>query len=260
MKSISEILSGSRPRPVVIAHRGASHYHRENTLEAFEAAVVMQAEMVEFDVRRTADGVLVIHHDHDVAGEKIQDMTRAELQEKSGAAGYSIPTLTEVLEFCAGKVAVDIELKETGYEEQVLETALGALEAELFLVSSVHDAAIRKVKDLRPDLRTGLILSSRPRWQLMTKLYPERRARQAGADVLVVSQKLLKVGFLSTARSIGLPIWIYTVNDRKELWRMITDERIGGIFTDRPDVALFLRDLYAVGRRKQMPSSITVPE
>jgi hypothetical protein len=41
---------------------------------------------------------------------------------------------------------------------------------------------------------------------------------------------------------------------------MITDERVAGIFSDRPDVALFLRDLYAVGQNKEMPPSITVPE
>ena len=93
-----------------------------------------------------------------------------------------------------------------------------------------------------------VILSSHPRWQVLTKLYPGRRARSAGADVLVVSSKLLKFGFLSTTRKLGLPVWVYTVNDRKELWEMITEGKVAGIFSDRPDVALFLRDLYAVSQ------------
>ena len=71
MRTIDEIISGSKPRPVVIAHRGASHYYHENTMEAFEAAVDMSAEMIEFDVRRTFDGVLVVHHDSDFAGSEI---------------------------------------------------------------------------------------------------------------------------------------------------------------------------------------------
>ena len=62
MRIIDEFISGNQPRPVVIAHRGASHYYHQNTMEAFEAAVDMQAEMMEFDVRRTCDNVLVVHH------------------------------------------------------------------------------------------------------------------------------------------------------------------------------------------------------
>jgi glycerophosphoryl diester phosphodiesterase len=63
----------------------------------------------------------------------------------------------------------------------------------------------------------------------------------------VVSQKLLKLGFLSTTRGLGLPVWVYTVNDRQALWKMITEERVDGIFSDRVDVGLFLRDLHTVG-------------
>ena len=259
MNTIEDLIKGTM-RPVVIAHRGASHYFHENTMEAFKTALDMQAEMIELDVRRTADSVLVVHHDHDIAGDKIMDMTRTELKERSVSAGYSIPTLVEVLEFCANKISVDIELKDAGYEEQVIDTILGILGPEQFIITSIHDTVIRKVKDLQPGIRTGFILSSRPRWQLLTKLYPGVRARRAGADILVASQKLLKLGFLSTTSHLGLPVWIYTVNDRKELWNMITEERIGGIFTDRPDVAMFLRDLYAVARNKEMPPSIKVSD
>lgn len=245
---------------MIIAHRGASHYYRENTMEAFEAAVDMQSEMMELDVRRTYDGELIVHHDPDIGGANISKMFSEEVLGKASSEGYVISALEKVLEYSKGKLPLDIELKEGGYEEQVLETVLATLDLEQFIITSVHDSVIRKIKDLQPGLKTGLVISSHPRWQLLTKLYPEKRARQAGADVLVVSQKLLKVGFLSTTRNIGLPVWIYTINDRKELWNMIIDERVAGIFTDRPDVALFLRDLYAVAQNKEMPPSIRVPE
>ena len=251
MRTIDEIISGSKPRPVIIAHRGASHYHHENTMEAFEAAVDMRAEMIEFDVRRTFDGVLVVHHDSDFAGSEIRDMTMSEILEKADSAGYLVPTLANVLEFCAGKIPVDIELKDAGYEEQVLKAVLDILDPDQFIITSVYDSVIRKAKDLQQGLRTGLVISSHPRWQLITKLYPEHRARRAGADVLVVSQKLLKVGFLSTTRNLGLPVWIYTVNDRKKLWKMVKEKRISGFFTDRPDVGLLLRDLHAAGQKSE---------
>jgi glycerophosphoryl diester phosphodiesterase len=257
MSTIDDIIKGRR-RPVVIAHRGASHYCHENTMKAFQAAVDMSAEMIEFDVRRAGDGTLVIHHDSDLRGDEIRDMTTGEILERSGSAGYLIPTLFEVLELCKDKIPVDIELKEAGYEQQVLDEILDVLEPDQFIITSVHDSVIRKVKVLRPGTRTGFIISSHPRWQLLTKLFPGFRARRSGADVLVASSKLLKFGFLSTTRNLGLPVWVYTVNDRKELWKRITDGRISGIFSDRPDVALFLRDLHTVG--KNPGSRIQEPE
>src|SRR5680860_1343372 len=110
MRTVDDIILGNQPRPVIIAHRGASHYHHENTMEAFEAAVDMSAEMIEFDVRRTFEGVLVVHHDFDFAGREIKTMSITQIKEAAQTAGYSIPTLLEVLRFCADKIAVDIEL------------------------------------------------------------------------------------------------------------------------------------------------------
>jgi glycerophosphoryl diester phosphodiesterase len=252
MKTVEEIISGSQPRPVIIAHRGASFYYPENTLDAFEAAIDMRAEMVELDVRRTYDGVLVVHHDQDLAGTMIMDMTIAELKDKEP----DIPTLAETLELCSGRIPPDIELKEAGYEEQALETVLGILEPESFIITSFFDNVLGKIKALNPDVRTGLIIGNKPRWQMIARLFPGYRARRAGADVLIVSQRLLKFGFLSTTKKLGLPVWVYTVNDRKELWELITDGRVTGIFTDRPDVALFLRDLFTVGKDPNPESRI----
>ena len=249
MRNIDEIIAGSEPRPAIIAHRGASHYYHENTMEAFEAAVDMRAEMLEFDVHRTADGVLVVHHDSDIGGTLISEMFHEEVCMKASDSGYEIPTLAAVLQYCSKKIPVDIELKEGGYEEQALTQILGVLDVKQFIVTSLHGAVIRKVKDLQSDVRTGLILSSRPRWQLMTKLYPEKKARNAGADVLVVSRKLLKLGFLSATRDLEIPLWVYIVNDRHDLWKMIMEKRVSAIFSDRPDVALLMRDLHAAGQK-----------
>ena len=126
MTTITKLLSQSM-RPLVIAHRGASHYHHENTMEAFEAAVDMQAEMMEFDVHRTNDGVLVVHHDPDIGGDLISKMFHEVVSKKTSDSGYEIPTLETVLQYCKDKVPVDIELKENGYEEQVLDTVLDIL-------------------------------------------------------------------------------------------------------------------------------------
>lgn len=245
MESVDDLINSGK-HPVIIAHRGASHYYHENTMAAFTAAVEMRAEMIELDVRRTADGALIVHHDPDIDKNNIGHMSLAQIRDMSSTSGFSVPTLADVLAFCKNRIPVDIELKEGGYEGLVLDEVLQVLDPGQFVITSVLDGAIRRVKERAADVRTGLIISSRPWRQLLSKLHPNARARRAGADVVVVSQKLLRLGFLTTAKKMELPVWVYTINDRKELWDLITDGRIGGIFTNRPDVALFLRDIHLV--------------
>ena len=89
---------------LVIAHRGASAAAPENTIEAFVLARELGADWVEFDVRRTADGVVVVHHDaHLPDGRLLGDLTVDELP------GH-VPNLAEALEACDG-VGVNIEIK-----------------------------------------------------------------------------------------------------------------------------------------------------
>ena len=78
-------ISGSEVgRPAVMAHRGASRAEAENTVAAFRRAGQMGAHAVELDVRRTADGVLVVHHNPHLAdGRLIAGLTFAELRERA---------------------------------------------------------------------------------------------------------------------------------------------------------------------------------
>jgi len=247
---IDEAIRGSR-RPLVIAHRGASFYHRENTYEAFQAALTMGSEMIEFDVRRTGDGVLVVHHDQDFDGAEIPGITMDQVRERSGSARSTVPDLVGVLRLCGGKTLLDIEVKEEGYEEQVLGTVLEVMEHDRFLISSAHETVVRKIKELRPGIRTGLVLYRGSFPGCLRGLFPAARVRRCRPDVLVVSEGLIKSGFLRFNRRMGKPVWVYTVNDRKRIWKHITDPAIGGIFTDRPDLGMFLRDLYSVGKEKE---------
>jgi glycerophosphoryl diester phosphodiesterase len=62
-----------------IAHRGAPRYITENTIESFKKAVEAKADMLEMDVCETKDGILVVHHDHDLertcgVKDKIRDL------------------------------------------------------------------------------------------------------------------------------------------------------------------------------------------
>src|SRR3954469_6795725 len=87
-----------------MAHRGASRAARENTLAAFALAVTMGADMVELDVRRTADGALAVHHDaHLPGGPAVVNVAAADLPPY-------VPLLDEALDACSS-VVVNVEIK-----------------------------------------------------------------------------------------------------------------------------------------------------
>ena len=89
-------------RPLVIAHRGHSAGHRENTLEAYRAAIAAGADIVETDARLAADGVVVASHDADlmrVAGSEatIAGTTSEKLKAIARSRGIELATLAEAL-------------------------------------------------------------------------------------------------------------------------------------------------------------------
>src|SRR4051812_38984981 len=94
-------------RPLVLGHRGASAVEPENTVAAFVRARALGADGVELDVRRTADDVLVVHHDPEVDGfGVIVHASFADLR----AQHPSVATLAEALDACKG-LLVNAEIK-----------------------------------------------------------------------------------------------------------------------------------------------------
>ena len=197
---------------LIAAHRGASSIAPENTLEAFEAAIAVGADMVEFDVRSTADGVLVAFHD------PLPPLSYEELRPRP-------PRLEEVVEVCAGRIALDVELKEAGAERKVLEIVNPAS----FVVTSFLPDAVAEVKRLRPDVRVGLLLDRNARaWDA------------ASADFLAPHYTLLD-------RELPDDLVVWTVNDDADLRRCLDDPRVAVVITDDPERAVALKD---AGRRR----------
>lgn len=235
-------------KPLIIAHRGASAYARENTLEAFRIAMEMGADMIEFDVRITGDDVLILYHDSDIKGRPIRDLTYNEVHGIAMEAGYIVPTLEETFDFTQGKIKLDIELKEDGYALKVAELAGNYMDTGNFIITSSLDSPVRTIKERYTEIRTGLVLGSRPLYRLSRSLLPAARIRNTGADVLAVDRDLLKLGFMVAARKLGLPVYVWTVNERSLMGKLLATDGVAGIFTDKPDVALFLREMIWRGR------------
>lgn len=111
-----------------IGHRGRPGFPRqgENTIRSFETALAMGADGIEFDVRGTKDGKIIIMHDADVArttgGQGIVgNLVYEEIKRLDAGDGEHPPLLSEVLAQFAGKCLINIELKERGIAEPVRE-------------------------------------------------------------------------------------------------------------------------------------------
>jgi glycerophosphoryl diester phosphodiesterase len=143
--------------PVVIAHRGASAAWPENTLTAFEAAVRAGADMVELDVRLTADGALVVMHDPDVARTTdgrglVCELTLAEVR------ALHVPTLRDALDLLQGRAGAEIEIKDDP-GEAAADAVVDQLRDARFaaaLVSSFHAGALARVRERDAAIATGL--------------------------------------------------------------------------------------------------------
>jgi len=143
---------------LLIAYRGYHAAAPENTLAAFEAAIMVGASGIETDVRISRDGVPILIHDRVIAsGETVADLTRTELEQ---AVGHEIPTLDEALE-CFPGVLWNVEIKTI----QALSTVIRVLEKHqaghrIIVTSFRHDLVALCASSLK--VNCGLLLAHRP--------------------------------------------------------------------------------------------------
>jgi glycerophosphoryl diester phosphodiesterase len=228
-------------QPLIVAHRGASAYVKENTLDAFEKAIALGSDMIEFDVRRTRDKVLVIYHDPEVGNRAIRKLTYEELM----AIDPDIPRFEEALEVCRGRIRLDVELKGIGYEKEVVRQLLAGYSPENFVVTSFYPLCIERVKKRCPDIKTGFLFGDVTvnvcKSLRCSASSVFRRIRKMKADFIAPDWQLLDIKLLSKATTGELPIWVWTVNEAPAIAQLLTDQRIQGIITDKPDLGMELR-------------------
>jgi glycerophosphoryl diester phosphodiesterase len=254
------VITGSSP--AVSAHRGGSERAPSATWEAYQDALLSGAEYVEFDIRRTKDGVLVVYHDARAGhtGPFLATLTHRELCER---VGYPVPVVDEVMALIAGKLRGHLDLKEVGYEREVVGRALDVLGADGFVATTLEDASIAAISREFPRVRTALSLG-RNRAELSmvrvplvrwSELCPLRRITACGADGVAVHQRLARAGVLSQCRAQGLFAMVWTVNEDRLLSRFLDDTRVDVLITDRPRRALALRTEAGVPGGPESPES-----
>jgi hypothetical protein len=134
------------------------------------------------------------------------------------------------------RAAVDLELKEAGYESHVLALALDHVERERLVITSFLDDALRGVRRAAGDVATGLLVGRRPALrsigQTISDFLPFGRVEAAGADFLAPSHQLDVVAIRPRAAARGIPLLLWTVNDPEKLQGALADRRLLGVVTD----------------------------
>jgi glycerophosphoryl diester phosphodiesterase len=238
-------------RFTVIAHRGASAYYPENTRAAFEAAIELGADMVEFDVQLSRDGEVVVFHDEKISRctngrGRISDYTLAELRKLDAGSwfnnkfkGATIPTLHETLAICRDKIAVNIEIK----TEAVADMATGGIEEKCLKIveqsgmrdhvifSSFDPRAIKHLKEIDNNAATAVLFEKKR----YGKKLPSEIVTLLGADCFNCSHKELNKKWLKDLEVNGISVNVYTVDAEKRIRRLLK-AGVEGIFTNKPDV------------------------
>lgn len=238
----------------VWAHRGASGYAPENTLEAFQKAIDMGADGVELDVQMTKDGQLVIIHDETVNRVSdgkgwVKDYTYEELLQLNFNRKYpelgkvKIPTLEEVyLLIKDTKLYINVELKNgiifyENLEEKVMELTkkMGLLERVIY--SSFNHYSVMKLKVLDPSVKTGFLYED---GYLDMPEYAKKYHVEALHPALY---NLQYPDFIKDCKSREIDIRVWTVNKEEDM-KMLCENGINGIITNYPDIARKVVDEY----------------
>jgi glycerophosphoryl diester phosphodiesterase len=221
---------GGGSRALIVAHRGAWDQAPQNSLAAVQRAVELGCDGVEIDVRRTADGHMVVVHDGRLRGRSVRRLTHGEVQSRMRAG--QAPLLSEVLDAAAGRLLVDIELKEDGYVEEAMALVAQRLPPDSYVVTSFLAGVLAQVKRHRPETRAGLLIAPR------AARHAGRRVRETGADFLLPHVSLVRSGIAEWAAGQGLASWVWTVNDEGAMRTLGVDPHVAALITDTPARAL----------------------
>lgn len=236
----------------VIAHRGASAAHPENTIEAFEGARRQGAAGIELDVRLSSDDVLMVHHDAHLEDGRLIRANRAdELPD-------SVPTLVEALDVADG-MWVNIEIKNAPDEpdfdqDHRIALAVAGLVSAYFppapadpdagpgdvgppvadrvIVSSFNVDTILRIRQADPGIPVALLV-----WGQADPVSLIGRAVGHGFDAIHPHDLLVDRSFVDLAHREGLAVNVWTV-DNPERVVALAELGVDGIITNKPDAAV----------------------
>lgn len=208
-------------------------------MAAFRAAVTAGADGIEVDVRRTADGIMVIHHNRSLTGLRtpIAAMSFSQMRKAAKVAGYRIPTLEETVRYCSNRLFLDVELKEAGYEAEVIAACRKLMRSKRVIFTSFYPDVVKALKAISPESNVGLLVGLRlankvvGRWRMRS---PLGTALDCGADFIAPHWRLATAAFCRRAHEADLPVVVWTVN-RASVAQQLMKQQVAAIITNYVD-------------------------
>lgn len=224
------------PRLFCFGHRGAAGHEPENTLRSVRKALDLGADGIEVDVH-FVDGELIVIHDDTLqrttnGSGSITRKSFSELRALNAGFGERIPTLAEVFETVAHRALINVELKGPNTATPVAALIEDHVRQhgwrwEEFIVSSFDHAPLKLASELAPNLRVATLIKSVPRGQAAF-------AEALGAYAVNPSKRCVTPALVTDAHLRGLKVFVYTINEPKEIAQMAA-LGVDGVFSDFPD-------------------------
>ncbi len=206
-------------RKVLVGHRGHPAKELENTLESIESAIKHGADIVEVDIQKTKDGVLVLSHDESLVrtfgiDQNIRESLWEDLR-RVNKDGYRLARLDEALDLVNGRVGMFLEIKHPEDTEEVLRLLEEKKATEWTAIISFYPEALKMVKG---KVATGLVYAKPP------GMIPE--AKKLGCSLVLPKYPLATQKAVDFAHKLKLKVVAWTVNDvnkAKELFERGVD-------------------------------------
>ncbi len=252
-------------KPVTIAHQGGNKVYPDESLLAFTNAINMGIQVIELDVHRTKDGIIVINHDQTIdrltdSSGLIREMSWSGLQQVDGAYNWSpdgltypyrgkgvkILSLTAIMDAFPQQV-YDIEIKQ---HDPPLESDLCDLlrqygvAADQVIVASFSDETLTRFQNVCPEVATSLPVNQGTILYILSRIGLERLLPLDAVVAQLPRSFSTKLGQLELDRRYinafakgDRQVWVWTVNDSIEMRRMV-NMGVHGIITDRPGILM----------------------
>jgi glycerophosphoryl diester phosphodiesterase len=235
----------------VFAHRGAKMVAPENTIPAFEAAIAQGAHGVELDVQCSKDGILVVMHNLTVDATTngqgpVANLSASELAKLDAGSHFNpkfakvgVPTLEDVLAVTAGKIKLNIEIKNHdpmgGREvEPLVELVQANNLYDQVIVSSFNPIALIKLRHIDPQIALGLLYWGQHLPAFLREIWLSPILRP---EAFHPHHSLIDEEYMVWANAVPAAVNTWTVNDPSEA-RRLAALGVDTIITDVPDTIL----------------------
>lgn len=227
--------------PAIVAHRGDSVNATENTIEAFQSAIDNSANMIELDVQQAADGTPFVFHDSTLSRmadvtlrvNKLSYPTLRYFPIGKGRyddGGSYIPTFEEVLQQCQDQIALNVEIKPSSTDTDLVEQVVALMEQYGFvegsMITSSRYSVLEKVKQLNPDMQTGYIMS----------VAMGSFENMQYVDLFSIESSFVTRALVSRIHAAGKSIAVWTVNTEAEI-RQAAEAGVDYVITDDVNLA-----------------------